>query len=259
MKETASDTPPSLKRTRRVPTKTIIIAVLVIAVLALAGAPSYYFYNQYQNSQKLLKNPGQVAKDEVAGLIDTVGSLIELPQNETPTVATVSDKTKLQDQSFFARAENGDKVLIYAKAQKAILYRPNLQKIIEVAPVNINNNQPGTIAGESTVRELTLSPSPLPEKTVRVAIYNGTQVTGLTKKAEALLVQELQGVAAVTRGNAAQNYESTVVIDLSGKQKGSAELIAGVIGGKIASFPQGENRPDADILIILGQDYAAKE
>jgi hypothetical protein len=31
----------------------------------------------------------------------------------------------------------GDKVLIYSRAQKAILYSPSKNKIIEVAPINL--------------------------------------------------------------------------------------------------------------------------
>lgn len=49
------------------------------------------------------------------------------------------DPEKLRDQPFFANAQRGDKVLIYANAKKAILYNPPSNKIIEVAPVNIGN------------------------------------------------------------------------------------------------------------------------
>jgi hypothetical protein len=68
----------------------------------------------------------------VDDILEKVGKLIDIP-NETPTVATVSDVTKLTGQEFFAKAQNGDKVIIFPKAQKAILYRPGTNKIIEVA------------------------------------------------------------------------------------------------------------------------------
>ena len=60
-----------------------------------------------------------------------------LPKDETPTLATVSDPEKLKDQRFFVNAVKGDKVLVYSLAKKAILYSPSLDKIIEVAPVNV--------------------------------------------------------------------------------------------------------------------------
>lgn len=37
--------------------------------------------------------------------------------------------------------KNGDKVLIYVKAKKAILYDPAKNIIVDVAPVNIAQNQ----------------------------------------------------------------------------------------------------------------------
>lgn len=79
------------------------------------------------------------AQAEVDALVAQVGKLIALPTDEKPTVATVTDATKVKDQPFFAKAENGDKVLIYQKAQKAILYRPSNNIIVEVGAVNINN------------------------------------------------------------------------------------------------------------------------
>jgi hypothetical protein len=54
-------------------------------------------------------------------------------------VATVSDPEKLKEQPFFTQAKKGDKLLIYAKARKAILYDPAINKIIEVSTLNIGN------------------------------------------------------------------------------------------------------------------------
>lgn len=121
--------------------RVIITAVLVV----LAGAPAVYFYRQYQNVQLKLQNPTEAAKQEAQDITKAVGKLIELPGGEEPTVATVTDVTKLSDQAFFAQAQNGDKVLIYAKAAKAVLFRPSTNKIIEVAPVNIGSPTPSPV------------------------------------------------------------------------------------------------------------------
>lgn len=72
---------------------------------------------------------------------------MELPKEETPTIATISDKEKLKGQVFFDAAENGDVLFAYTTAMKAILYRPSTNKIINVAPIAINPGQdltPGT-------------------------------------------------------------------------------------------------------------------
>lgn len=81
------------------------------------------------NKQQVLNNKGESQE-----LIEKVGRLIVLPEGEQPTIATVQDLEKLKDQPFFARAQTGDKVLIYSVSKKAILYRPSVGKIIEVAP-----------------------------------------------------------------------------------------------------------------------------
>jgi hypothetical protein len=64
-----------------------------------------------------------------------------LPENESPMVATVTEKEKVNDQPFFTRAEDGDVLLAYTKSMKAILYRPSEHKIIEVAPIVLNGEQ----------------------------------------------------------------------------------------------------------------------
>ena len=82
-------------------------------------------------------NADQVAQADIQNLVARVGRLMFLPQGEQPTVATVADPTKLQDQAFFTNAKKGDRVLIYSRAQKAILYNPTADRIVEVAPISI--------------------------------------------------------------------------------------------------------------------------
>ena len=116
-------------------TKRTMVLVLVLVVLASLGA-AYYFYKQ---ARELKQNPQKIAEEEVRSVLERVGQLIVLPEGETPTVATVADPEKLKDQAFFAHAKVGYKVLIYTNAKKAILYDPQANKIVEVAPLNIGN------------------------------------------------------------------------------------------------------------------------
>lgn len=113
----------------------IIIAAAVLVGLLVIGGGGYFYY-QSQKAQ-ISTNPPQGSQEEVRKLVDEVGKLMDLPPAEVPQIATVTDVTKLQGQSFFARAKNGDKVLIYQGAQKAILYDPIAKKIVEVAPINV--------------------------------------------------------------------------------------------------------------------------
>lgn len=87
------------------------------------------------------------SQKEVENLIDEIGKLIRLPQDDSPTVATVTDAEKLKSQPFFAEAQNGDKVLIYTNSKKIYLYRPSEKKIIEASIINIAQKE--TVATET--------------------------------------------------------------------------------------------------------------
>ncbi len=108
---------------------TIIAAALFVAIIV-----AIYFYVQLN---QLKKDPKIVAQKEVVELVEKVSKLAVLPADETPTIATVSDLAALKDQPFFEKAQVGDKVLIYAQAKKAILYSISMNKILDVAPLNI--------------------------------------------------------------------------------------------------------------------------
>jgi hypothetical protein len=115
------------------------VVVGAIAVLLIAGIGFFAWqYKHAHDEVARLSNPQEAAKAEVQQLTDKVSKLVVMP-NETPTLATVNDPSKLKDQTFFARAEKGDKVLIFTQAKRAILYRPSTNKVIESAPVNIGD------------------------------------------------------------------------------------------------------------------------
>ncbi len=118
-------------------------AIIVVLVLLIAGG-SYVAYNKYddlkQENQRL-SDPQEAAKSETQRIKNEIAKLIEVPTDEEPTIATVVDPKKLGDQAFFTNAQKDDRVVIYAQAKKAILYRPSTKRIIEVAPLNIGDNQ----------------------------------------------------------------------------------------------------------------------
>ncbi len=117
---------------------TKLVPYVLIGVVLVAAGFSFYFWNE---ARALRKNPQKAAQAETQKLLSDISKLIVLPEGETPTVATVTDPEILRSQPFFAKAQTGDKVLIYTNARKAILYSANLNKIVEVAPINIGNPQ----------------------------------------------------------------------------------------------------------------------
>ncbi len=131
---------------------------IIFFLIALGGA-GYFFYGG--NVNVFYKNTDSIKESQIKSIAASVGELMVLPTDETPTIATVSDPTLLPHQPFFADAKVGDKVLIYTSIKKAVLYDPVLNKIINIAPVN---------TGDSSKSSLTL-PSPKPS----TSIQGGTQ------------------------------------------------------------------------------------
>ncbi len=123
--------------------KKIINFKTIIVLLAICGlvATTTYFYSEYQEN-KQDKNISANAKEEkiesIESIVSNISQYMNLPTDEEPMVATITDEAKLQDQKFFKKAKNGDKILMYPKASKAILYRPSTQRVIEFSALMID-------------------------------------------------------------------------------------------------------------------------
>jgi len=110
-----------------------------LIILALIIAPSAFFYKKSQDAEKKLSNSSEVNQKVVDDVVTRVNKHYLLPTDEKPTLVTVTDVSKVKEQPFFARAENGDKALVYTQSRKAILYRPSKDVVIEVAPLNVDS------------------------------------------------------------------------------------------------------------------------
>lgn len=121
------------------------IGLVVLAVLLIAGG---VIFGIKTNPEILGLSKGNAqVQAEVDTLIAEVGKLIELPADERPTVATVTDVEKLKAQPFFQKAQNGDRILVFTNARRAILYRPTEKRIVDVGAVNIQQQPSGQPAG----------------------------------------------------------------------------------------------------------------
>lgn len=224
---------------------------LTIIVVIVTGVTSLYFYSQYQNSKQLLNNSNQTVNQQTEELKKKVGNLIELPVGEEPTIATVSDVTKLKGQAFFANAKNGDKVLIYQKAKEAILYRPSINKLILAAAYNPAQSPQTSQAIPSA------TPTPaIAVKTYKVVIYNGTLILGFAASTQKDLASKTTKFQVIDTGDAAKSgYTQTLVVDATGSNKSAAAELAGLVSGKVGELPSGEKLPTGtDFLVILGSN-----
>jgi hypothetical protein len=228
-------------------------STILIVVLLLSFGLTFYFYKKYQTVQKTLQK--QLSPDDREKLIAQVGKLIELPKEE-PTVASISDKEKLKNQPFFQNASNGDKVLIFTKAKKAILYRPSINKIIEVSQINLEASSPAPIISSTKIIE---SPSPaVPttiENKVKIAIYNGTKIKGLASQKSDLILEKVDNIEVVAVDNTVGDYNTNMIINLKKVSNNIIQQLNKIVPVKVVTLPKGETAPtDADLLLIIGKE-----
>lgn len=202
--------------------KLIFWGVYALVVIGLAVFGGYYFM-QYRHIKNMTAD--QFTQQQTNQIIANVGKLYSLPKDEQPDVATVKDKEALKKQyPFFDQAENADIVLIYKKAQIAILYRPSTKKIVKSGAVNVQSQLSVKIIGKQADREAA-------EKQLTAAKINFTD-----------------------GGDAKANYIGVSVVDLSGNNATQAKALADQLKGQvIAALPAGEDKPaNTDLLVIAG-------
>lgn len=203
--------------------KVIAIVALIIAIAAI-GFATY----QYSETQKLKTAEGQkqVSENEAKVLKDKVGKLIQLP-SETPTVATISDIKKLKDQPFFDGAKNGDKVLIFTEARKAIIYRESENKIINSGPIAVTSDQSQT----TSVSVLASKDGSVGDANTKTAAVSGVTVSD---------------------GKAKKNYTKTQVVAVDSASAEKAKEVATALGGEVTSgIPSGETAPSGAAIVVF--------
>jgi hypothetical protein len=100
--------------------------VIVIIVALVVGATATY----------LILHKQQPKLTDVHVIERLVGRHYVLPTDEQPALATVTDPSKVTTK-FLQKAKQGDKILIYQKNSRVIIYRPSIDRIIDVGPVEI--------------------------------------------------------------------------------------------------------------------------
>lgn len=115
-----------------------LVVVVVIIILAAAG-----FYAWKMTAPRGANNQAQADKmveEQTRAIVAKVGRLMVLPSDELPQIAEIKDAAlAAKEQPSLAGSQNGDILLIYAKASKAILYSPSKNVVVNVIPVQMGN------------------------------------------------------------------------------------------------------------------------
>jgi hypothetical protein len=109
------------------PTRLLVKVVTSLLLVVLIGGGFLVYRAHHQPAKNL---------NDVKVIVAMVNRHYILPTDEQPALATVTDQSKLSTK-FLQKAENGDKVLIYQKAARVIIYRPSVDRIVDVGPVQL--------------------------------------------------------------------------------------------------------------------------
>lgn len=110
------------------------LTLILIILIVLSAIGLVYLYTKYN---ELSQDPTQANREQIERVVEKANKLIDLPADELPTLATITDLEQLAEQPFFANAQVGDQVLLYTTAGKAYLYSPSRNIIVEVASLNL--------------------------------------------------------------------------------------------------------------------------
>lgn len=94
-----------------------------------------FMINLFFLSYIFLNDNKQINDDD---LINKVNDLVVLSENDKPIIATVTNDDLSKTNSLFKNAKIGDKVLIYSLSKKAIIFRQESQKIVEMSKLDSN-------------------------------------------------------------------------------------------------------------------------
>lgn len=214
-----------------------LVFVLLFIVMAAGFVWSFLNYKEAQKQILYLSSPEareELSKKEIEETVAKVKKHIILPEEE-PVVATIIDADSLkQQQAFYKDAVNGDKLLIYK--EKAIIYNPTSDVLVNVGPVNIRTQ------AEPTAEEMAAA--------ITVDMRNGSEKAGAARDLGDQIGAN-NGFQVLSVENAANtDYTGITLVNLTGKDVSALEQAFGVTAS--TALPEGEVASTADVVIIVG-------
>ncbi len=112
---------------------------LVLALLFVFMALSAFLLfkiNKLKNVKSNLINEPKT--EEQKSVLEKVSEIVILPPNEVPELVVIKDLEEIKNEPFFKNAQVGDSVLIFINSKKAYLYRDSENRIVDIAPLILN-------------------------------------------------------------------------------------------------------------------------
>ena len=232
---------------------------LLFMVIVVGG--SFLLWQNYQlkasASENVVENVENqnnelLSEDDILALVTKISKHIMLPVNEEPTIATIVDAEQLsQDQAFYSNVKDGDKVLIYMNAQKALIYRESEDLLINVGPVYTNESKEES-STEEILEESVIEQS---EEPIIIEIRNGSKTAGVAGDLKIKLSEnEYYNIIDIGDANE-KTYEGYTIINLTTGNKDLQlnSLLSDMGVAEVdTELPEGIEETEAEILIIIG-------
>jgi len=126
------------------PLMTLFVAglLLLAGMLEISRRTAYTQLRALTVQMEQLNGGGQQrSQEEARRIVAEVRELIDIPADVEPTVATIVDVELLKQRNpFYEKAKNGDNLIV--TPTRAILYDSKEKKIIDVVPVQIQQQAP---------------------------------------------------------------------------------------------------------------------
>lgn len=252
------------KHKPKISKKTLVIILGVVILVIAFGALLRFTplgdkipLPQFAKNILISQSQEEKAKQESQKVINKVSRLMDLPKEEEPVVATVQDKDLLiKEQRFFEGAENGDVLIIYPQAAKAILYSPKRDRLVNVGPLFTNNESQNTQNSQTEQAETVSKEMTAQNNTLKIEIRNGTEKAGLANTIKQTLSGNSLFEVAIIADASKKDYKNTIIID-TGKSQDKTALgqLSQVLGATIVqAMPSEEKTTTAEALVILGKD-----
>jgi len=233
--DVSSQDPRPVKK-KKLSSQKILSKFLFLGVVAALAVFAYLYFDAKNELSMVSTAQGQtaLAQKEVQEVTDQLGKLTILPE-ESPVVATILDAKLLATQSaFYTNAENGDKLVVYPNAQKAYIYSPTKNVIVNSGPLVVDQDPDSVL--------------------VKFELRNGAASSTELNRIKAKLESQQQLITATSEAD--DEYEITQIIILNEAIKTEdLTAFAQEIDPKARisrTLPQSEESSEADILIIVG-------
>jgi len=256
VKKSKSKTKTKSKKQKKVYTNHRIIVLLLLLIIASIFAG--WSFLRLQTTVNKIKTDSinktvteEQSMQQYYNLIESVQKHIIVNSNEEPFVAIIGDGDVARKlQPFFNKAQTDDVIVMYS--DKAILFRPSEDKIVNIGPVfamNYTNTDSRTIEQNDT--KITQEQVDI-RKTITLDIRNGSSIPGRAA-ATAENLSQLDWYKPINIDNAKNyQYPQTLIINLGNVDVSELEDLYDIKA--LVDLPDGEVRSEADVVIILGND-----